>query len=91
MKNYAQRSDRRGQHVGGDEAVGVDDESGAGDGDSPRGKRRGLVGNRNSKNAAHGGQRQRSRDGGDHAGEGEHLWDVTKKKRDTTKALKKAD
>ena len=59
------------QDIRGDEAIGVNDESGARDRDSPRDERRGL-GNRNSKDAAHGGQRQRGRDGGDHAGVGEH-------------------
>ncbi len=62
-----------------DETVGVDDESGARDRDSPRGQRRSL--DRNSEEAAHRGQHQRSRDGGDHAGEGEHRWDVKKSER----------
>lgn len=72
--------------IRGDEAVGVDDECRAGY-RSTRYQRRGLLGNGNSKDAAHGGQRQRGRDGGDHAGEGEHRWGVTKakKKRKTTK------
>ena len=68
------------QNVGVDETIGVDDECRAGY-RSTRYQRRGLLGNGNSKDAAHGGQRQRGRDGGDHAGEGEHRWGVTKAKK----------
>ena len=68
-----------GQDARINELVGVDDECRARDGGSTRHQGRGL-GNRNSENAAHGGQRQRSRDGGDHAGGGEHRWDVKKSK-----------
>ena len=79
----------RRQDIRGDEAIGVDDESGARDRDSPRDERRGLVGDGNGKDAAHGSQRQRSRDGGDHAGEGEHRQEVTKKARDDESVGKK--
>ena len=60
-----------GEDVGINEAVGVDDEGGIGDGGGTRNERRGLR-ERSSKDAANGGQRKRGRDGGDHAGEGEH-------------------
>ena len=71
----------RGKDSGASIEVGVDDEGRARDRDGTRGEVRGLR-NRNSKNAAHRGQRQRGRDGGDHAGEGEHRWDVKNKKRE---------
>ena len=72
---------RRGEDARINELVGVDDEGRARDGSGTRHEGRSL-GNRNSENAAHRGQRQRGRDGGDHAGEGEHRWDVKNKKRE---------
>ena len=61
------------QNVGIDKTIGVDDECRAGYRSGAGYQVRGL-GNGNSKDAAHRGQRQRGRDGGDHAGDGEHRW-----------------
>ena len=69
---------RRGEDTRINKLVGVDDECRARDGSGTRHQGRGL-GNGNSENAAHRGQRQLGRDGGDHAGGGEHRWDVKKK------------
>ena len=78
---------RRGEDTRINKLVGVDDERRTRDGSGTRHEGRGL-GNRNSENAAHRGQRQRGRDGGDHARGGEHGWVVNEKKKRTTKKEK---
>ena len=77
----------RRKDVGADELVGVDDKCRARDGGST-GSDVGGLGNRNRENTGHRGQRQRGRDGRDHARGGEHGWVVNEKKKRTTKKEK---
>ena len=71
-----------GKHVRRHKLVGVNDEGGA-----RHGRCTGLKVGRSSKDAVHRHQRQRGRDGDDHAGEGEHLWDVNNKRRQAVRRV----